>query len=444
MNYKVIILYCMFVLLSKYSSAQWQSFDNNSSVQVYKLYYDSSVDTLFAIGKFIDSSGIQYEGLCKWDNSNWIEVGNIHFNNYPPKSICRFQGSIYIGGNFSLQSGFPGNYILKFNGVGWDSLPSSPNGEVHDLAVFQNQLWVIGFFTFIGNNYTDHLSQFDGLQWTYFSTLLQLYSRGTLYADSSKIYFGGQWAGFQTDSFSNLFCWNGNAFESVGSGLPNANVIYTINSFNNKLIIGGDFSHFQNPGENIVSWNNSSFNDLIGGTNGRVYCTSNDSDHLFIGGEFTSVGNINASKIAQWNGARWCADSSSINGTVYNMVFYHDDLVICGLFTNINSQPFNHLAKFHAPNFSSTCSFSNGIEQANYSSFNFNIYTNTFTNELIVELDNNKFKSIKIMDLFGIIQDEYYSQSDKISISTQNYVAGIYFCYVSCDNNKFMRKFIIN
>src|SRR5438105_9121405 len=56
----------------------------------------------------------------------------------------------------------------------------------------------------------------------------------------------------------------------------------------------------------------------IPGANGRVYATAVDSSgNLYIGGDFTVVGNVSANHIAKWNGSSWSALGSGMNGTVY-------------------------------------------------------------------------------------------------------------------------------
>ncbi len=56
----------------------------------------------------------------------------------------------------------------------------------------------------------------------------------------------------------------------------------------------------------------------IPGANGRVRATVIDgSGNLYIGGDFTAVGDVVANHIAKWNGRSWSVLGSGMNDNVF-------------------------------------------------------------------------------------------------------------------------------
>lgn len=73
----------------------------------------------------------------------------------------------------------------------------------------------------------------------------------------------------------------------------------------------------------------------------------------------------------------------------------------------------------------------------------FNIYPNPFTDEFVVELNNdNRTSTIKILDLSGRVIYTKISNSDVLNINVANLRNGIYFLKVKDDSDIYLRKII--
>jgi hypothetical protein len=92
------------------------------------------------------------------------------------------------------------------------------------------------------------------------------------------------------------------------------------------------------------------------GANGSVRATVVDgSGNLYIGGQFTMVGDVFANGIAKWNGSSWSALGSGINsgyGWVYALAVSGNDLYAAGYFPTAGGSAVNHIAKWDGTNWS--------------------------------------------------------------------------------------------
>ena len=108
------------------------------------------------------------------------------------------------------------------------------------------------------------------------------------------------------------------------------------------------------------SWNS------IPGTNGTVYAMlyDNVNGYLFIGGDFTVVGGVQANRIARWNGNTWSPLGSGMNNTVRALSFLQGssgDIVAGGSFTIAGGINANRIARWNGTSWSPLTSGMNDI-----------------------------------------------------------------------------------
>lgn len=84
------------------------------------------------------------------------------------------------------------------------------------------------------------------------------------------------------------------------------------------------------------------------GMNNNVNALAVDQTNnlLYAGGEFTTAGGINASKIAKWVGSAWEAMGTGVNGNVYSMLFNNGKLYIGGTFSSVDGVAANNVAMY--------------------------------------------------------------------------------------------------
>jgi hypothetical protein len=73
---------------------------------------------------------------------------------------------------------------------------------------------------------------------------------------------------------------------------------------------------------------------------------------LYVGGVFTAVGGVSASRIAKWNGTSWSALGAGVNSTVNALAVVGSDLYAAGDFSAAGSVSVNYVAKWNGTSWS--------------------------------------------------------------------------------------------
>jgi len=147
--------------------------------------------------------------------------------------------TVYAGGDFTQSTKGVAcqniaAYISGFAGFDWISIGGNLNGAVHALLIHNNKLYVGGAFTSVNGQAANHIAVYDLLnsQWQSIGGLDSTVKALAIYNDD--IYAGGDFTGFVAK-------WNGATWQEITQGFLYGNGVRTLEVFDNKLIIGGDF-----------------------------------------------------------------------------------------------------------------------------------------------------------------------------------------------------------
>ncbi len=168
---------------------------------------------------------------------------------------------------------------------------------------------------------------------------------GLLKAINGKLYIAGaNLAGGKT--VKSIATFDGINFDSVGSGVcyGGINPIYRmgLEMYNNELYFSGGFEFSGDCStwpwpvneRNIVRWDNTNWNPVVMGTAAGGFFVHDFEIYngdLYAGGEFGSMGGINAVGVAKWNGTSWSAvGSCGAPFRVYDMDVYNGELYVVG------------------------------------------------------------------------------------------------------------------
>lgn len=105
-----------------------------------------------------------------------------------------------------------------------------------------------------------------------------------------------------------------------------------------KLYIGGDFFEFDTvQSQFIVQFNRKTgvWSALDGGVSNDVYALAVHNDTLYAAGAFTAAGSADSvvNNIAMWDGSSWHSLGGGMNGVVNSIAFIGDSLYVGGNFT---------------------------------------------------------------------------------------------------------------
>jgi len=267
-------------------------------------------------------------------------------------------GNIYIGGSFNFNNGtYNFQNIAKYdsNILNWVPLSGGVSGPVYTIAIDTND----------------------------------------------NVYAGGDFTDASGITVNNIAMWNSNTsiWSSLGSGTNGSGRlgnVYTIAiDTNDNVYAGGDFTDASGlTVNNIAMWDpiGLTWSALGTGTDGvdnAVYTIAIDSNNnVYVGGIFTSAGNLSANYIAKWDGTIWSQLISSgdinpgLNSVVNSLsIDSGNNVFIGGIFNSNNdlSIQLNHIAKWDGNNFSALGN--NGVTPGNIIDGTISVHT--------IQINNN-------------------------------------------------------
>jgi len=122
-----------------------------------------------------------------------------------------------------------------------------------------------------------------------------------------------------------LVLWDGTDYAT----LPDAGYVQLMTTWNGQLVVAS-LGPFPTYGLfSILRFNGSTW-DLLGVTNDYVFCMTEFDGKLVIGGRFTAVEGVPASKIAWFDGSVWSAIGSGLTGTQATELSVHGGELYAG------------------------------------------------------------------------------------------------------------------
>jgi len=254
------------------------------------------------------------------------------------KAFIVWQGDLYVGGRFAHADGVPVNGIARWDGTAWHALGNGVQGEVLELAVYDNMLAV----SVLNANLDGSIAFWDGSNWT--STNLTFNHQGRAYALTvfdDKLVAAGNFnkvIGSITDTTSanNIAQWNGATWDTLGAGVGTSctfcDKIFDLGVFQGKLVAGGAFSQAGgNPAADIAQWDGAGWAALGTGVDGTVDALLDAGTTLAVGGYFHTAGGVSVYSLAEWNGSQWSAMGSGNFGAVLAFSMHEGSLYGSGV-----------------------------------------------------------------------------------------------------------------
>lgn len=182
-------------------------------------------DEIYVGGNYHDSSGHTHR-IAKFDGENWSDVGQgINGSFAGVEDLQVYQGELYAAGTFTKAEGDPGDFIAKWNGSQWSEVglgmaglsPTYNNGQVHDLYVYNNELYACGVFHYAGGVPALYVAKWNGSQWCGFGDTLDNVSIA-LGSFNGELFMGGGFKVIATnsietgDSINHIAKWIGGNF----------------------------------------------------------------------------------------------------------------------------------------------------------------------------------------------------------------------------------------
>lgn len=285
---------------------EWSAINEGLDFAVHSIYIDG--EDIYIGGEFLNAGGIPAQRIVRYDGAGWYVMGS----GLPGSvnDIVKYQNEIYIGmlSNPLEDGGTSG--VKKWNGVAWLNPGTGVDNtdvsySISALEIYDNKLFVGGFFNTAGGMPVNNIAIWDGINWTSPGNGLNGYC-SALEVHNGELYAGGDFTEADGITVNHLCKWNGSDWSGVDSGVSGGifgweTSVYALHSMNGKLYVGGNFDMAGNvPTNFIAAWNGTTFEDLSGGTNERVLCIDEFQNDLIVGGQFTTAGDQDAPYIAKW------------------------------------------------------------------------------------------------------------------------------------------------
>lgn len=288
-----------------------------------------------------EQGGSGGHGVKKFDGTSWSDFGGI---NGTVNAMIVYNGSLIVGGSFTLAGGLEMKNIAKWDGVEWTDVSGGPNSIVSAFAVYNGDLIVGGYFTMVENLSANHIAKWNSNGgWVALGsgTNSQVMALTTY---NNKLIAGGFFSTAGGVSASHVAQWDGSSWSSVGTGI--SGIVYAVASGNGKLYAGSLSTSYQC----ISSWDGSSWSNLGSGVGGGTYpyvfsivVYGND---VYAAGLYTIAGGQTVNGIAKWNGATWSGLGSGFGyGNAcgaFAACIFNGNLVCGGIF----STPGNNVAQW--------------------------------------------------------------------------------------------------
>lgn len=120
---------------------------------------------LVVSGGFTTIDGTPFNGIAKWDKTNWTPLGNGILMG-TVKSLESYNGELYAGGTFKTSGGNTDSFLQKWNGQEWLALETNVDSTVTVLDSINGKLYVGGLFSHAGSVNTNFIAEYDGNNWT--------------------------------------------------------------------------------------------------------------------------------------------------------------------------------------------------------------------------------------------------------------------------------------
>lgn len=448
----ILILCCQFCY-----AQNWQPLGSGLNWYAETMYEDTVLDQLFIGGAFTSGNSLTMRHISAYDGIfNPLQQG---LNQCPfgsgqgrPFAIVRYNGWIYVAGNFSCVSGVSNTRALaRWNGTIWDSVGSGVNGTVYDLQVYNNELYACGVFDSAGGIAANRIAKWNGSTW---STVANNYNFSSGWLTRMQFYHGNLYvAGDFLDSTNfpcSFACWNGNTWQ-ISQTIGNSGLeIWDMEIYNDELIVAGGFYFGNgNPSASIIRWNDTTWRDVGGGVQLGVWnsdpaikqiCVHNGI--LYCVGNFEKIGGISAMGLASWDGNQWCGYATAFDFGIPNnyvgattIAFYHDTMYVAGGFDLMNTDTMNYIAKWIAGSFVDICGTAVGIVQPILAPLSVLVFPNPSSSVTTFQFSGDPIsRQIIITDNLG--REIYRKQTSEsmFEFPAAQYEAGMYFYRVEEKN----------
>lgn len=208
-------------------------------------------DTLYVAGDMDYVGGMPSNASCAaWDGQHWItfpQFGLPLGGAFLTTSIAKYKGKMYLGGNSRvIINGEDVNDLICLNGTTWEKVGDGLiDGwtNLRDMEVFQDKLYVAGYFAQADGNPGNSIMSWDGERWNDLGggVCSPFGAIDDLFVYKDKLYVAGLFTCIGGIEANNVASWDGSRWCSVGSSVFDG-PIHAVAVWHDTVYVGGSFS----------------------------------------------------------------------------------------------------------------------------------------------------------------------------------------------------------
>ncbi|HYV93669.1 MAG TPA: T9SS type A sorting domain-containing protein [Chitinophagales bacterium] len=268
-------------------------------------------------------------------------------------SMIIYNGELYVAGSFDTVNGIVNSTdIIKWNGTQWETVGGGAGSDSYLgtilLEVFNNELYAFGDFIDMGGSGANYLARWNGSTWnTVPFSIANVWSVYDMKAWNNSLFLTGYFSSINGVTAQGIAQWDGTTWSSVDGSMGVQQSGSTLGIYNNQLCVGGSFNQIGGVScpYGIASWDGSSWHDASNGVNSSSnYLTSftEYNNELWASGYFYP--SIGSRYLMHWDGNVWSYEdhgdpqwnqlehsSQSLYGTgsYYNAYGFHEPGLWC-------------------------------------------------------------------------------------------------------------------
>lgn len=304
--------------LARWDGQQWEGLGDVSRA-ISNIHIKG--DEIFVAGHVLEPHSHLFQ-VAKWTEDGIIPIGQFYEGCCDNGSIQALvtdeRGRLYVGGNFHSVDSLITTSIVSWDRADWDSLGTGVTGPgifdivkdvVYDILVQDSSIYIAGSFDEVGGEKVNRVARWNGFEWHSFGYGLGDTHDHSVYAlalsPGGNLIAGGSFGVTGDKGVDNIVQWNGESWESVGSGI---NGVVTSLTFTDNYLYAAHL--IVEPGQSrrtdVVQWDGVQWQSLDNGVNGYVNTLKVGPDgSLYAVGRFTEAGKVPAINLARWTGDAW-------------------------------------------------------------------------------------------------------------------------------------------
>ena len=179
--------------------------------------------------------------------------------------------------------------------------------------------------------------------------------------DGSNLYVGGKFLYAGNSAMTNLACWNGQAWKTIGNTvggtgafIVEAEAVYgqvsSVALYQNNLYVAGDFFGIGGvAATNFARWDGRTWWSVPGSEGAAVSLLKTEQGSLFVAGSFDHMGNAAATNLAVLRNGVWSGMRAEIPGSeseyIQSLTVIGNTLYAGGGFGLFNGRSVGHIVK---------------------------------------------------------------------------------------------------